>query len=187
MEQAPHFEVPPIRAVGFGSRRRLCPLGRFVRLTQKFSILAICVVCELRVIIEFLVNARRTSRRCSRTWRDDILQVPGSRDTDAEIMPSKNRTKCGDNDCLGDGISSTFNAYGAENRLSDLQPTSRADWPRFRWNLECPSTPLADVRHRQGRLIARMEGLGLLTAHGSRPRNPDRGCTQIERDRRREA
>jgi Fic family protein len=36
----------------------------------------------------------------------------------------------------------------------------RTDWPRFRWNRERVSTLLVDVRHRQGRLIGRMEGLG---------------------------
>jgi Fic family protein len=34
------------------------------------------------------------------------------------------------------------------------------DWPKFRWNQERLSTPLAAVRHRQGRLLGRMEGLG---------------------------
>ncbi len=34
------------------------------------------------------------------------------------------------------------------------------DWPRFRWNSETLSPRLADVRHRQGRLIGRMEALG---------------------------
>lgn len=34
------------------------------------------------------------------------------------------------------------------------------DWPRFRWNLEALATPLARVRHRQGRLLGRMESLG---------------------------
>src|SRR5271167_4799728 len=34
------------------------------------------------------------------------------------------------------------------------------DWPRFHWNAERIADPLASVRHRQGRLIGRMEGLG---------------------------
>lgn len=34
------------------------------------------------------------------------------------------------------------------------------DWPRFRWDLERLTEPLATVRHRQGRLIGRLEGLG---------------------------
>jgi len=35
-----------------------------------------------------------------------------------------------------------------------------SDWPRFRWNTEGLAEPLASVRHRQGRLIGRMESLG---------------------------
>ncbi len=35
-----------------------------------------------------------------------------------------------------------------------------ADWPRFLWNLEELAALLAEVRHRQGRLIGRMESLG---------------------------
>lgn len=34
------------------------------------------------------------------------------------------------------------------------------DWPRFHWNRERLAEPLADTRHRQGRLIGRMEALG---------------------------
>ena len=34
------------------------------------------------------------------------------------------------------------------------------DWPRFEWDRECLTELLAAVRHRQGRLIGRMEGLG---------------------------
>ncbi len=36
----------------------------------------------------------------------------------------------------------------------------RDDWPRFHWGLEGLANQLAAVRHRQGRLIGRMEGLG---------------------------
>jgi Fic family protein len=36
----------------------------------------------------------------------------------------------------------------------------RPEWPRFRWNSEQLAAMLADVRHRQGRLIGRMEVLG---------------------------
>lgn len=35
------------------------------------------------------------------------------------------------------------------------------DWPKFRWDHAVLAAPLAAVRHRQGRLIGRMEGLGL--------------------------
>ena len=34
------------------------------------------------------------------------------------------------------------------------------DWPRFEWDRECLTELLAAVRHRQGRLIGRMEDLG---------------------------
>jgi Fic family protein len=34
------------------------------------------------------------------------------------------------------------------------------DWPRFRWNKDRLAEPLASTRHRQGRLIGRMESLG---------------------------
>jgi Fic family protein len=37
-----------------------------------------------------------------------------------------------------------------------------AGWPKFTWDQERLSPRLADVRHRQGRLIGRMEGLGLV-------------------------
>src|ERR1700716_2179399 len=34
------------------------------------------------------------------------------------------------------------------------------DWPKFRWDQKTLADLLAAVRHRQGRLIGRMEGLG---------------------------
>ncbi|MEQ1897090.1 MAG: Fic family protein [Vicinamibacterales bacterium] len=34
------------------------------------------------------------------------------------------------------------------------------DWPRFHWDREALAAPLAEIRHRQGRLLGRMEGLG---------------------------
>ena len=34
------------------------------------------------------------------------------------------------------------------------------DWPRFRWDHTVLAEPLAAARHRQGRLVGRMEGLG---------------------------
>lgn len=37
----------------------------------------------------------------------------------------------------------------------------RQDWPNFRWDRQRLIEPLASVRHHQGRLIGRMEGLGL--------------------------
>jgi Fic family protein len=38
----------------------------------------------------------------------------------------------------------------------------RPDWPRIRWNAKAIGERLARVRHRQGRLIGRMEGLSFL-------------------------
>ena len=37
----------------------------------------------------------------------------------------------------------------------------RTGWPRFRWSHEHLAGQLASVRHRQGRLIGRMEGIGV--------------------------
>ena len=34
------------------------------------------------------------------------------------------------------------------------------NWPDFTWNAETLASKLADIRHRQGRLPGRMEGLG---------------------------
>ncbi len=34
------------------------------------------------------------------------------------------------------------------------------DWPNFTWNAENLASKLADIRHHQGRLLGRMEGLG---------------------------
>ena len=34
------------------------------------------------------------------------------------------------------------------------------EWPRFHWDQVALAAPLADIRHRQGRLLGRMEGLG---------------------------
>ncbi len=36
----------------------------------------------------------------------------------------------------------------------------RPEWPSFSWDSEALSMILADVRHRQGRLLGRMEALG---------------------------
>lgn len=36
----------------------------------------------------------------------------------------------------------------------------RPEWPRFEWDQEALAGPLAEIRHRQGRLLGRMEGLG---------------------------
>ena len=36
----------------------------------------------------------------------------------------------------------------------------RKDWPEFRWDQDALANALAEVRHRQGRLVGRMESLG---------------------------
>lgn len=36
----------------------------------------------------------------------------------------------------------------------------RSDWPKFHWDQESLTGPLAALRHRQGRLLGRMDGLG---------------------------
>jgi Fic family protein len=41
-----------------------------------------------------------------------------------------------------------------------LTPHQLADWPKFRWDQELLAGPLAEIRHRQGRLLGRMESLG---------------------------
>ena len=35
-----------------------------------------------------------------------------------------------------------------------------SDWPNFQWNAETLAVPLAELRHRQGRLLGQMEALG---------------------------
>ena len=37
-----------------------------------------------------------------------------------------------------------------------------SDWPKFRWDQHALAGTLADIRHRQGRLLGRMESLGFL-------------------------
>lgn len=37
-----------------------------------------------------------------------------------------------------------------------------SEWPQFKWDREALSEGLADVRHRQGRLLGHMEGLGFV-------------------------
>jgi Fic family protein len=45
-------------------------------------------------------------------------------------------------------------------RRLDAYIHQRPGWPAFRWDDSALSTPLAAVRHRQGRLLGRMEALG---------------------------
>lgn len=39
------------------------------------------------------------------------------------------------------------------------------NWPKFTWDAEALASKLADIRHRQGRLLGRMEGLGFPLRH----------------------
>src|SRR5580692_10235423 len=36
----------------------------------------------------------------------------------------------------------------------------KSGWPKFIWNADAIAAPLAEVRHKQGRLLGRMEALG---------------------------
>jgi len=45
-------------------------------------------------------------------------------------------------------------------RCGECISASSKDWPRFHWSAERTAEPFASARHRQGRLIGRMEGLG---------------------------
>ena len=56
-------------------------------------------------------------------------------------------------------IGARFYAYGAANKTRTYIHERRG-WPGFRWDHARISARLVDVRHRQGRLIGRMEGLG---------------------------
>ena len=37
-----------------------------------------------------------------------------------------------------------------------------AEWPHFQWDKDAVAAPLAEIRHRQGRLLGRMESLGFI-------------------------
>lgn len=54
-------------------------------------------------------------------------------------------------------IRCTFSAYGAENVTYIYE---QKGWPKFTWDEQRLLRPLAKVRHRQGRLIGHMQGLG---------------------------
>lgn len=45
-------------------------------------------------------------------------------------------------------------------RRTPIYIYDRADWPRFRWDDAVLAEPLGAVRHRQGRLLGRMDALG---------------------------
>ena len=59
------------------------------------------------------------------------------------------------------------------------------DWPKFRWSEQKIAARLAGVRHRQGRLIGRMEGLGFQLQSRGDLANPHGRDSKIQRDRRR--
>jgi Fic family protein len=44
--------------------------------------------------------------------------------------------------------------------MSAMYIHQRPEWPHFQWDGEALAAPLAEVRHRQGRLLGRMEALG---------------------------
>jgi len=48
--------------------------------------------------------------------------------------------------------------YAQDGRVTYIHELP--DWPKFHWNQDKLAPKLAEVRHRQGRLIGRMEGLG---------------------------
>ena len=43
------------------------------------------------------------------------------------------------------------------------------DWPKFHWDRNALTQPLAAVRHRQGRLIGRMQALGFALREEAAP------------------
>ena len=48
----------------------------------------------------------------------------------------------------------------ANNAVNDMWIYEHHSWPDFTWDTEKLASMLAEVRHRQGRLLGRMEGLG---------------------------
>ena len=50
--------------------------------------------------------------------------------------------------------------YNAAKGAVNMWIYQHRDWPNFNWDVAKLTIPLADVRHRQGRLLGRMEGLG---------------------------
>lgn len=50
--------------------------------------------------------------------------------------------------------------YSPQRGCMDKYIHQHKDWPTFRWNEEKLAPLLAQVRHRQGRVLGRMEGLG---------------------------
>jgi Fic family protein len=46
------------------------------------------------------------------------------------------------------------------NAVINMWVHEHQNWPNFTWDVESLASKLADIRHRQGRLLGRMEGLG---------------------------
>lgn len=46
------------------------------------------------------------------------------------------------------------------NAVINMWVHEHQNWPNFTWDMESLASKLADIRHRQGRLLGRMEGLG---------------------------
>jgi len=45
------------------------------------------------------------------------------------------------------------------NAVINMWIYEHPNWPNFSWNAETLASRLADIRHRQGRLLGRMEGV----------------------------
>ncbi|WP_280643898.1 DUF4172 domain-containing protein [Brevundimonas intermedia] len=58
-----------------------------------------------------------------------------------------------------------------------------ADWPNLTWDDRALAQPLAAMRHREGRLIGRMEALRFPLREAAVLRNPGRGSAEVQRDR----
>ncbi|WP_292135791.1 Fic family protein [Brevundimonas sp.] len=81
----------------------------------------------------------------------------GLNEIGAANTPTIHRATCGEYDLPSRRIAPTFTAENAANMtyIHEL-----ADWPDLTWDDSALAQPLAAVRHRQGRLIGRMEALG---------------------------
>ena len=47
-----------------------------------------------------------------------------------------------------------------DNAVINMWIHEKKNWTNFIWDIEALASKLADIRHRQGRLLGRMEGLG---------------------------
>src|ERR1700677_4678694 len=81
----------------------------------------------------------------------------------AENKRSILRLLCGERACpCGDYL----RVYPQNLRRIVVYIHELSDWPHFQWDHEDLSATVAAVRHRQGRLIGRMEGLGFRVRGG---------------------